>query len=171
MYDALGYIDFYDKEKYEVTKENSVGLGLSDKEFFKQSIPYLQEINQNNKNWYGLMIMLSNHTPFSDVEHYGEFPVTMTKNGKTYDYMEGTKLGNYFKAVHYADEALGELINELKEAKLLDNTVIVLYGDHDARLSRNEYDLLYNYNPETNKKYDEDDPNYDEYDEYEYEYE
>ncbi len=169
MYDALGYIDFYDKEKYEVTKENSVGLGLSDKEFFKQSIPYLQEINQNNKNWYGLMIMLSNHTPFSDVEHYGDFPVTMTKNGKTYDYMEGTKLGNYFKAVHYADEALGELINELKEAKLLDNTVIVLYGDHDARLSRNEYDLLYNYNPETNKKYDEDDPQYDEYDEYEYE--
>ena len=169
MYDALGYQDFYDKTKYEVNKDNSIGLGLSDKEFFKQSIPYLQEINENNTNWYGLLIMLSNHTPFSDVEHYGDFPVTMTKNGQTYDYMEGTKLGNYFKSVHYADEALGELMTELDEAKLLDNTVVVIYGDHDARLPRDQYDLLHNYNPKTNKVLDDNDPNYDEYNEYEYE--
>ena len=28
-------------------------------------------------------------------------------------YMEGTKLGNYFKSMHYADSALGEFIDEL----------------------------------------------------------
>ena len=57
--------------------------------------------------------------------------------------MEGTKLGNYFKSVHYADGALGKFIEELDAAGLLDNTVLVLYGDHDARLPRADYERLY----------------------------
>ena len=178
MYESLGYQKFYSKENYEVTKENTVGLGLSDKEFFKQSIPKLKKINDNNEKWYGLMIMLSNHTPFSDVTKYGEFDVsikeTITKEDGsqeevTYPYMEGTKLGNYFKSAHYADEALGQLFDELDSSGLLDDTVVVIYGDHDARLSKSEYNYMYNYNKETNEIYDKDDPNYKEYDSYQYE--
>jgi phosphoglycerol transferase MdoB-like AlkP superfamily enzyme len=83
--------------------------------------------------------------------------------------MEGTKLGNYFKSLHYADSALGEFLTELDEAGLLEDTVIVLYGDHDARLPRNNYDRLYNYNKETNETYEENDPRYNEYNSYKYE--
>ena len=178
MHQSMGYDKMYDKKSYEVTKENSIGLGLSDKEFFKQSIPYLQKINEKHKNWYGTMIMLSNHTPFSDVEHYGEFSVDIketktledgTQKEVVYPYMEGTKLGNYFKSLHYADEALGEFMTELEEAGLLENTVVVLYGDHDARLPRKDYNRLYNYDKENDETLDEDDPNYNEYDSYKYE--
>lgn len=177
MHESLGYERLYDKKEYNVTKENTIGLGLSDKEFFAQSVPKIKEINEKNKNWYGLLIMLSNHTPFSDVEHYGEFPVDIkekvTKDGKeeviSHPYMEGTKLGNYFKSLHYADEALGEFLTKLDEAELLENTVVILYGDHDARLSRKDYNLLYNYNTETDSILDEKDPNYHEYDQYQYE--
>ena len=83
--------------------------------------------------------------------------------------MEGTKLGNYFKSAHYADEALGELFENLDQSGLLDNTVVVIYGDHDARLPRKEYNYMYNYNKETNEMYSKDDPNYKEYDSYQYE--
>ena len=178
MHKNLGYDRFYSKKDYEVTKENTIGLGLSDKEFFKQSIEKMKEINENHEKWYGLLIMLSNHTPFSEVEKYGEFPVDIkemvtNEEGQeeeiTYPYMEGTKLGNYFKSVHYADEALGEFIQGLDEAGLLENTVLVLYGDHDARLPRKEYNLLYNYDKETNDVLDKEDPNYKEYDSYQYE--
>ena len=178
MHKAMGYDKMYDKKSYEVTKDNTIGLGLSDKEFFKQSIPYLKKINEKHKNWYGTMIMLSNHTPFSDVEHYGEFPVDIKEkvtgeDGSvvevTYPYMEDTKLGNYFKSLHYADEALGEFLTELDEAGLLENTVVVLYGDHDARLPRKDYNRLYNYDKENDKTLDEEDPNYNEYDSYKYE--
>lgn len=178
MYEHLGYQKFYSKETYKVTKDNTVGLGLSDKEFFKQSVPRIKKINDEKNKWYGLMIMLSNHTPFSDVEKYGEFDVsikeTVTKDDGTIEevihpYMEGTKLGNYFKSAHYADEALGELFEELNSNGLLDNTVVVIYGDHDARLPRKEYNLLYNYNKETDSLYDSEDPNYKEYDSYQYE--
>lgn len=178
MYDHLGYQKFYSKIDYHVTSENTVGLGLSDKEFFKQSMPKLKKINGKYDKWYGLMIMLSNHTPFSDVEHYGEYDVTMketvTKEDGTteevvYPYMEGRKLGNYFKSAHYADQAIGELFQELEENQLLDNTVIIIYGDHDARLSRSDYDYMYNYDKQTDSKLDKDHPDYKEYDSYQYE--
>lgn len=178
MYKSLGYQKFFSKQDYEVTPENTIGLGLSDIEFFTQSIPKLQKINEENANWYGLMIMLSNHTPFSDIEKYGEFPVDIKEtiiheDGTTeevvYPYMEGTKLGNYFKSVHYADGAIGNFITQLDEAGLLENTVLVIYGDHDARLPKNDYNRLYNYDKENDKVLDKDDPNYKEYGSYQYE--
>ncbi len=178
MHKNLGYDRFYSKQDYKVTKETTIGLGLSDKEFFAQSIPKIQSINQKYSNWYGLLIMLTNHTPFSDTEKYGDFPVdikeTITKEDGTteqvtYPYMEGTKLGNYFKSYHYADAALGEFIENLDAAGLLENTVLVIYGDHDARLPKKEYNRLYNYDKNTDDTLSKDDPNYKEYDSYQYE--
>ncbi len=178
MHKKLGYDKFYSKTDYEVTKENTIGLGLSDKEFFHQSVEKIKEINEKNEKWYGTLIMLTNHTPFAYVDKYGEFPVdikeTITNEEGVeeeviYPYMEGTKLGNYFKAVHYADEALGEFLEELDKNGLLDNTVFVLYGDHDARLPRKDYNRLYNYDKETDDILDKEDPNYKEYDSYQYE--
>lgn len=178
MYNSIGYDRFYSKTDFEVSKENTIGLGLSDKEFFSQSIPYLKEINEKNDKWYGVYIMLTNHTPFSETEKYGEYPVdikeTVTKEDGTteeviYPYMEGTKLGNYFKSLHYADAALGEFLTKLDEEGLLENTVFILYGDHDARLPRKDYNRLYNYDKNIDGILDEDDPDYKEYDLYQYE--
>ena len=178
MHKTLGYDRFYSKADYIVDKENVIGLGLSDKHFFAQSIEKIKEINEEHEKWYGLLIMLSNHTPFSDVDKYGEFPVDIVEtvvNAEgveeqvTYPYMEGTKLGNYFKSLHYADNALGELMDGLNQNGLLENTVVVIYGDHDARLSRKEYERLYNYNFDTKTFIDENDEAYREYDSYQYE--
>ena len=174
MHKNLGYEHFYAKAEYNVQKENIIGLGLSDKEFFKQSIEKLVKINQEHEKWYGMVMMLTNHTPFSEVDKYGDFEVNIKETNEdgeevVYPYMEGTKLGNYFKSLHYADEALGEFINALDENGLLENTVFILYGDHDARLPRKDYDRLYNYDKETNNILNAEDPNYKEYDSYQYE--
>ena len=178
MHKSLGYDRFYSKTDYNVTEENTIGLGISDKAFFEQSVNKLVKINKKHDKWYGMMMMLSNHTPFSETDKYGEFPVDIketvtnpdgTTEEVTYPYMEGTKLGNYFKSAHYADSAIGELIDRLDEEGLLENTIIVIYGDHDAKLPRADYNRLYNYDKETDSVLDEDDPNYKEYDSYQYE--
>lgn len=178
MHNSLGYQRFYSKSDYVVNNENLVGLGLSDYEFFKQSVTKLKKINNENKNWYGTLIMLSNHTPFSETDKYGEFPVDIketvthedgTTEEKVYPYMEGTKLGNYFKSSHYADGALGQLIDDLDKEGLLENTVIVLYGDHDSRLSKSEWRKYYNYDKENNATYQIEDPRYQEFAYYQYE--
>ena len=178
MHKNMGYQRFYSKTDYEIDKENVIGLGLSDKEFFRQSAEKIEKINEKHDKWYGLLIMLTYHTPFSEVDKYGEFPVdikeTITNEDGTteeivHPYMEGTKLGNYFKSIHYADSALGEFLTELDQKHLLDNTVFVLYGDHDARLPRKNYNRLYNYDKENDTTLDEEDPEYKEYDSYQYE--
>lgn len=176
MYASLGYQRFYSKDDYDI--DEVVGLGLSDTSFFRQSVEKLKEINEMGKPYYGTLIMLSNHTPFIDSAAMTDYEVDMkeevtledgTVTTVSHPYMEGTKLGQYLKSVHYADQALGEFINLLESEGLLENTVLVLYGDHDARLDINDYVRLYNYDPETNSILSPDDPDYINFDEYQYE--
>lgn len=151
-YKYLGYDNFYYYTKdYEI--DEKIGLGLSDKSFFRQSVEKIKDINSNNKNWYGTLIMLTNHTPFSDIDGHTDYsvdyiieeinPETEETQQVVKEWLEGTKMGNYLKSVHYADEAIGELMSELEEVGLLDNTVIVLYGDHDSKLKKSEFRKLY----------------------------
>ncbi len=181
MHKTLGYQDFYAKDQYIVPDDTSdmdwVGLGLSDKSFFKQLTEILKDIKKNKSPFYGTVITLSNHSPFNDLEKYGEFDVTMNytyidENGKEQTgnapYLDDTKMGNYLKSAHYADEALGEFIEELRDAGILENTIIILYGDHEARLAKKEFERLYNYDPETQSIKDSDDPTYISMDNYNY---
>lgn len=101
-----------------------------------------------------------------------EFPTTWTVdiNGQnvTRDYINGTTLGDYFRSVHYSDQALEQFINDMDESGLLDDTVIVIYGDHDARISKKYYNTLYNYDPYTDKVKQEGEDGYVDYNDYMY---
>ena len=178
MHKQLGYDRFYNYTKdYDI--DETIGLGLSDKSFFRQSVQKIKKINKKYDKYYGLLIMLTNHTPFEGLEDTTDLDLTYTY--KTTDpetgeetevvnnYLKDTTLGKYFTTVHYADQAIGELVDNLDKEGLLDDTVLVIYGDHDAKIKRSEYDYYYNYNPETDSKYSSDDPRYDEFTKYEYE--
>lgn len=177
IHPKYGYDKFYYYTKdYEI--DEVLGMGLSDKSFFRQSVPKIKEISENNQNFYGTMIMLTNHTPFAaasevdfDVDY--KYEKIDEETGEVVNvsapFMEGTTLGDYFKTVHYADEAIGEFIDELDAEGLLDNTVIVIYGDHDAKIKKSEYLYYYNYDPYTDSVIDEDDPDYKDMDYYDYE--
>ena len=168
MHPKLGYDDFYYYTKdYEI--DEKIGLGLSDKSFFHQSVEIINNFDESKYPYYATLIMLTNHTPFNDIGEYSDYLVDIidediteesevsdkedvneevvdeddSDNLNTIPYLEGTKLGNYFKSVHYADEAIGDLINEMDELGMLDNTVVVIYGDHDAKLKQSEYVRFY----------------------------
>jgi len=176
MHEKLGYDDFFAKDTYEL--DDMIGLGLSDISFFKQSVQKIKKIAEDHNKYSGTLITLTNHTPFYDVSEYTNLDVTMkytitNEDGTTSDatatYLENTTLGSYLKSVHYADYAIGEFIAELDKEGLLDNTVIIIYGDHDARLNYDDYIKMYNYDPETDTILDESDPNYVGVDYYKYE--
>ena len=178
MHKQLGYDRFYNYTKdYDI--DETIGLGLSDKSFFRQSVQKIKKINKKYDKYYGLLIMLTNHTPFEGLEDTTDLDLTYTykktdpETGEETEvvnnYLKDTTLGKYFTTVHYADQAIGELVDNLDKEGLLDDTVLVIYGDHDAKIKRSEYDYYYNYNPETDSKYSSDDPRYDEFTKYEYE--
>ena len=144
-YNYLGYDKFYSyKDDYDI--DEVLGLGLSDKSFFRQSSDIIKDIKDNNGNFYGTLIMLTNHTPFTslvDTEYYDDYLVDIKGETENIPYLEGTKIGNYLKCVNYADSAIGEFINELDENGVLDDTVIVIYGDHDSKIKKSEFEKLY----------------------------
>lgn len=175
---SLGYDDFYNYSKdFEI--DETIGLGLSDKSFFRQAVPKIKKISTEHENFYGTLIMLTNHTPFSDIEGHTDYEVnykyqvyneeTGEYEEKVAPYMEGTKLGNYFKSVHYADEAIGQLMEDLDKEGLLENTVVVIYGDHDAKLKKSEFTRFYNYDYETDSVKDKNSEGYVDVDYYSYE--
>lgn len=171
---SLGYDTFYSKDYYnvpeDITDPNFIGLGLSDKEFFKQSEVILENIENTYNNYMGTIITLTNHSPWAERDKFDTIDLTnyINRNGEEIAdaHLEDSKMGSYLKSSHYCDEALGEFINYIKNSDSFNNTVFVFYGDHDARFSKAEFDNLYNYNLETGELYTEDDPNYYDYNYY-----
>lgn len=172
MHKNMGYDIFFSKENYVI--DETIGLGLSDKSFFRQSTQIIKNIKDSYDGpFYANLITLTNHTPFSDVALLDEFDTTLKVNinGQLVerDYIDGSVLGNYFRSVHYEDSAIGEFIKELDKEGLLENTVIVIYGDHDARIDEEYYNYFYNYDPYTDTVLNSNDYGYTLYNEYIYE--
>jgi phosphoglycerol transferase MdoB-like AlkP superfamily enzyme len=136
MNKKLGFQKSYFDVDYFPT--DTLGLGLSDKEFFKQSCRKLLKLK---KTFMAFLITLSSHHPYSAFKddksmNVGEF--------------EGTMLGNYIRAVHYFDSAFGEFIKDLKLNGLWNESAVVLYGDHrsDAGEKEDVKNFLLKYSPE-----------------------
>lgn len=118
MYKSLGYDYFYGENKFEVTENNSIGWGLKDKVFFEQSMKYLQSFK---KPFYTKFITLTNHFPFD-----------LDEEDRTIEpYNSGSNtLNKYFPTVRYTDETLEQFFNQLKDAGLYKDSIIVIMGDH-----------------------------------------
>lgn len=127
MYKAEGFKNFYGEKSYKI--DETIGLGLSDKSFFSQSI---EKIKSFKKPYYSFLITLSSHYPFDDTKKYGDF--------NTGEY-ENTFFGNYLKAAHYADAQLGSFLTDLNNEGILKDSIVVIYGDHNAIQNNNSKTL------------------------------
>ncbi|WP_252254696.1 LTA synthase family protein [Clostridium sp. ZBS12] len=99
--------------------EESVGYGLSDKSFLSQTADKLKDIKQP---FFIQLPTLSNHGPFDLDEKYRQLNLP--------DEVNDSYLGGYFESVLYTDNQLEMFYNKLNESGLLDDTVLVIYGDH-----------------------------------------
>lgn len=170
----LGYQDMYFEESFNYTMDDVINLGINDRLFFEEAIPIMENIESTYPNYMGTIITLSNHSPYQFFDKYGKYdmslnyyvidPRTGNKVYRTSNYLEGTEVGNFIQSVHYADIALGDFIKYIKESDAFDNTVFVFYGDHDAKLTKQEKNILYNYNIYENRLYNEGEDGYVSYD-------
>jgi phosphoglycerol transferase MdoB-like AlkP superfamily enzyme len=98
-----------------------IGWGLADGVFFERIAPRLAELP---RPYFAMLITLGLHHPFD------QFP----DRHKVLDVgaLKGTPLGNYIHAMHYFDASLAALIGSLEAGGGLANTVVAIYGDHEA---------------------------------------
>lgn len=127
MYPKYGFQQFHGEKDYNI--DESIGLGLSDESFFKQSLEKMESLK---KPYYSSLVTLSSHFPYDDTKKYDPFPV-----GE----FEGTLLGNYLKAIHYTDKQIGMFIDTLEKRGALKDSVLVIYGDHYAIPKENKAEL------------------------------
>lgn len=118
-----GFQRFLSEEDFDVVEK--IGFGITDEEFYKQSMDYLKELDSIDDNpFHAFIISLTSHTPFNIPKEYQYLDIK--------EEHEGTILGDYLQAIHYADKALGQFFEDLRKEGFYDNSVIALYGDHFA---------------------------------------
>jgi phosphoglycerol transferase MdoB-like AlkP superfamily enzyme len=118
MYKSMHFDDFYGESSFNM--DERIGMGLSDESFLNQT---LIKLDHFKKPFYSFLVTLSSHHPYKGNKNFDEFKVGQ---------LEGSMLGDYLKSIHYADTQLGNFLNRLKEKGYWENSIIVIYGDHNA---------------------------------------
>ena len=115
-----GGIDFDKFSDYFSFKvEEQIGMGISDRSYFEQVVPMLKNLKEP---FFAHTITLTNHGPFDIPEKYRKLGLD--------DELGKSELGGYFESVHYTDEQIGYFMQLLEKEGLLDNSLIVIIGDH-----------------------------------------
>lgn len=114
---GLGVQTYYHENDF--VYDEAVGYGLSDRSMFSQLVDKLKNEKQP---FFVQAPTLSTHGPFDLKEKYRK--LNLPKD------IDESYLGGYFESFHYFDEQVKLLFEKLESNGLLDNTVVVLYGDH-----------------------------------------
>lgn len=118
VYKELGVDYFFDEAFYDMSEEQVIGYGLKDKPFFKESMPIIEAMEEP---FYAHFMTLTHHHPYLIDEEDATIDPTDTNDGS---------VDRYFQTARYLDESLEQFVNDLKEAGLYDDSVIMIYGDH-----------------------------------------
>lgn len=143
VYERLPVDNIEFKDNFSDISEHIMGY-LSDELLYKQAVEKLEGYNEP---FFTYIVSASSHTGFT-LEGLQDMSKVQIDVGK----YKGTFFGNYLESVNYADYAFGIFIDELKKAGLYDDTIILLYGDHNGLEMYNEemIDFLKQTNPDLN---------------------
>jgi lipoteichoic acid synthase len=116
---SMGFEHTFDSSIYDMSEK--LFSGLSDGSYFRQVEPIIQSQKQP---FFFFLWTNTTHSPFILPSQYKELALNES--------LGNSILGNYFQVVHYTDKQIGLFIDDLETKGLLNNTVIVIYGDHEG---------------------------------------
>ncbi len=96
-----------------------VNMGVTDESFYKQ----VATLTDKDKSpFYYYTVSVSSHVPF-------KLPDDM-KSLKLPEKFDETSMGNYMQAINYADIQIGNFLKILDQKGVLNNSLVVVMGDH-----------------------------------------
>jgi len=119
MHPSYGFQESLFEPAFQMTEQ--IGWGLNDHDFLQQMVPRLEQLPRPFAAW---LITLSLHHPFEDFPERHK----VLKLGA----LEGTSFGNYLHTMHFFDQALADFRAALDRDGLLADSVVAVFGDHDA---------------------------------------
>jgi phosphoglycerol transferase MdoB-like AlkP superfamily enzyme len=115
---ANGFQSFVEETDFPVDTFRTI-WGVADEFVFDKMLEQQRASDAQGRPWLGAVMTVSNHKPFKWPSGHFDWPETASKRRG---------------AVHYADWALGHYLTKMKAAGLLDHTVVLIAGDHGARV-------------------------------------
>ncbi|WP_213519447.1 LTA synthase family protein [Paenibacillus montaniterrae] len=120
LYESLGFDHYYDAKFFG--EEDTVFFGASDDVLYRKTVDKLVEMDAADNPFYAQVISMTAHHPYTMPDD--KKLITLPER------YEDTLVGDYLIAQNYADKALGEFVEDLKEKGLWEDSLIVIYGDH-----------------------------------------
>jgi len=120
------------REQLPADPDNTVGWGLSDFGLVNRLKVYWKEFP---KPFYAYVVTMMGHHPYRELSPSQERLKLPAK-------LKDTMLGRYLQLCRERDEQWKRIVELLKEEGLWENSVLVLVGDHDARIDYSEMALL-----------------------------
>lgn len=119
----MGSNAYYGVEKLGIEYSSIYKNWASDEDFMNKVLELID--NVDNKNFMAWLTTVSSHQPYYYSSIEGDKYLSL------YEDMDiRTDLKRYKSKLKILDNALGILLNGLEEKGILDDTVIVMYGDH-----------------------------------------
>ena len=122
----LGSEKYYDVDDLKIPYNLKDEQWASDEDFMKEVVKILNNYSKNDKFMTWLTTVTS-HQPYGD-SLYGNKYLNLLEDSK-YDNLD-MKVKRYMSKLKVLDNGLGILLEGLEKQGKLDNTVIVLFGDH-----------------------------------------
>lgn len=110
---------------------DKIGFTINDKDFIEQIYPHVADVT---KPYYAHIVLNSSHMPF-------EIKDESIKELQLDEALDDTYLGGYLQLCRYVDTQVGNLLERMEADGLLDNTIIVVTGDHTGIHKYYEYSL------------------------------
>lgn len=120
LYPALGFTRAYDQ--YDFPQREIIGPGPSDRILFDKAADVIGKLHAEDKPFLVECVTLSAHFPYYAVARKSDFEVPLS--------MRWRVLGEYLQGMNYQDQRLGEFVERLRAEGVLDDAVLVIYGDH-----------------------------------------
>ncbi|MBS3811957.1 MAG: sulfatase-like hydrolase/transferase [Halanaerobiales bacterium] len=128
----LGFDEFYSREDY--FEENKIMdlsesiFGINDYDFFLQSTDYLKKTEEP---FFAFFITLTSHTPFDT------YPPDETIDN--FNSINSRLVRDYFNSIAFLDKSIEMFFDHLDNLGLIDESLIIIYSDHDAGINKEEY--------------------------------
>ncbi len=121
IHNQLGVDHYYGADELGISYTTEYGEWPNDMELFQKAKDYYM----HDDKFVAYFATISTHHPYINSTILGDQYMSLWDNTSYSD-----SLKRYLSKMKVLDEALYELLNELEEEKKLDDTVIVLFGDH-----------------------------------------
>lgn len=121
----MGSGEYFGVEKLGIDYSNEYINWSNDDEFMAEVLNIVDEKAEEDEPFMAWLTTVSSHQPYSVDSIQGNRYYEMTENT---DYPEDVR--RYMSKLKILDDSLGILLEGLEERDILEDTVIVLYGDH-----------------------------------------